>query len=207
MRGRLQAKAIAEVVGALQPSPSSPDPDGPPRVLRVVNGMSAASASTVTATPVTPVAQSPPPPTSPLEGLPRGSTLRFDALVEHEGEADAEDRDKPMPELPVAPRKPIEPSLATLEKAVAARIYFENLYFSLLRHPPSRDQRRVAMEREMEQLGFGESQKRELRERWRQNETEYLRERRRKVDVSAFTKLKTIGHGQTASFHRRYACN
>ncbi|KAN0130832.1 kinase-like protein [Lactarius tabidus] len=33
-----------------------------------------------------------------------------------------------------------------------------------------------------------------LRARWRQNETEYLREQRRKVDVSAFVKLKTIGH-------------
>ena len=55
------------------------------------------------------------------------------------------------------------------------------------------------MEREMEQLGFGEAQKRELRLRWQQNETEYLRERRRKVDVSAFAKLKTIGHGKGLS--------
>ena len=107
------------------------------------------------------------------------------------------DSDNEYPEIPTPrPRKPITPSLATLEKAVAAKIYFENLYFPLLRHPPSRDQRRLAMEREMEQLGFSEAQKRELRSRWQQNETEYLRERRRKVDVSAFAKLKTIGHGK-----------
>ncbi|KAH7108074.1 kinase-like protein [Auriculariales sp. MPI-PUGE-AT-0066] len=217
VRGRLQARAIAEVVGALQPSPSSPDLDGP-RVLRVVNGMSTVSTSTGTATISSPAPGTPaspfgpavgaskspfiPPPVSPsspppaaqtVEGLPRGSTLRFGALVEHEAEGESENKD--LPEIPAPSRKPIQPSLATLEKAVAARIYFENLYFSLLRHPPSRDQRRLAMEREMEQLGFSEVQKRELRERWRQNETEYLRERRRKVDVSAFAKLKTIGHG------------
>jgi len=38
-------------------------------------------------------------------------------------------------------------------------------------------------------------QKEELRERWRRNETEYLREKRKRVDPSAFVKLKTIGHG------------
>lgn len=87
------------------------------------------------------------------------------------------------------------PSLATLEKAVSAKIYFENLYFPLLRHPPSREQRRLAMEKDMMNMQLGEVQKEYLRSRWRQNETEYLRERRRKVDVSAFVKLKTIGHG------------
>ena len=85
--------------------------------------------------------------------------------------------------------------MATLEKAVAAKIYFENLYFPLLRHPPSREQRRVAMEGEMAGMQLSEAQKDNIRRRWRQNETEYLRERRRKVDVNAFVKLKTIGHG------------
>ncbi|EDR11902.1 uncharacterized protein LACBIDRAFT_246709, partial [Laccaria bicolor S238N-H82] len=83
----------------------------------------------------------------------------------------------------------------TLEKAVAARIYFENLYFPLFRHPPSREQRRLAMEKDMAEMQLSQAQKESLRARWRQNETEYLRERRQKVDVSAFTKLKTIGHG------------
>ena len=101
-----------------------------------------------------------------------------------------------MPEVdaPLPPR-PINPSLATLEKAVSARIYFENLYFPLLRHPPSREQRRLAMEREMAELQLSEHQKETLRTRWRQNETDYLRHRRLKVDVTAFVKLKTIGHG------------
>ena len=99
-------------------------------------------------------------------------------------------------ELNVPVKKPITPSLATLEKAVAARIYFENLYWPLLRHPPSREQRRVAMEKDMMNMQLSEAQKENLRARWRKNETDYLRERRRKVDVSAFVTLKTIGHGK-----------
>lgn len=43
----------------------------------------------------------------------------------------------------------ITPSLATLEKAVSTRIYFENLYFPLLRQRPSREQRRAAMEKNL----------------------------------------------------------
>lgn len=91
--------------------------------------------------------------------------------------------------------RPINPSLSTLEKAVSARIYFENLYFPLLRHPPSREQRRIAMETDMMNLKLSEAQKENLRARWRQNETDYLRDRRKKIDASAFVKLKTIGHG------------
>lgn len=92
-------------------------------------------------------------------------------------------------------RPPITPSLATLEKAVSARIYFENLYYPLLRQPSSREQRKVAMERAMISMNLGEDEKEVLRAQWRQNETDYLRERRRKVDATAFIKLKTIGHG------------
>jgi len=51
------------------------------------------------------------------------------------------------------------------------------------------------MEREMGELQLSEHQKEALRTRWRQNETDYLRHRRLKVDVTAFVKLKTIGHG------------
>jgi len=87
---------------------------------------------------------------------------------------------------------------------VAARIYFENLYFPLFRQPNSREQRRAAMEKDMVELGLTHPQKERLRERWRQNETEYLRERRQKVDASAFVKLKTIGHGGQ-TFAARFA--
>ncbi|KAG8880157.1 hypothetical protein FRB97_001046 [Tulasnella sp. 331] len=99
------------------------------------------------------------------------------------------------PPIPPPKPKPINPSLSTLEKAASARIFFENIYFPLLRQPPSREQRRLAMEREMEQMGMIEATREMLRERWRKTETEYLREQRRKVHVSAFKQLKTIGHG------------
>ena len=97
------------------------------------------------------------------------------------------------------PRKPIIPSLSTLEKAVSARIYFENLYFPLFRQAPSREQRRVAMEKDMMNMQLSEAQKDNIRARWRQNETDYLRDVRRKIDASAFIKLKTIGHGSHIS--------
>ncbi|KAL5528307.1 hypothetical protein ACEPAF_7443 [Sanghuangporus sanghuang] len=197
VRQHTQAKAVNEVVNALKPSLDS-NASVPKAPLRVMNGMSTPTGSTITtaATAGTPVSTRP----SPVEGLPRNSTLRamggLSPHPEHEGEDDPDIGEKDIPEIPQqrTPRS-INPSLQTLEKAVAAKIYFENLYFPLLRHPPSREQRRLAMEREMEEMRLSEDRKAELRKRWTQNETDYLRDRRRKVDVSAFVKLKTIGHG------------
>jgi len=48
-------------------------------------------------------------------------------------------------------------------------------------------------------MGLSEHQREDLRARWRQNETDHLREQRQKVDVSAFVKLKTIGYGERAA--------
>jgi hypothetical protein len=134
-----------------------------------------------------------------LPGLPGNSTIRWGGGLTSHPEVQEIDLDwvseiNNHPELSSSPRS-IIPSLATLDKAVSARIYFENLYFPLLRHTPSREQRRLAMEKDMMEMQLSQAQKEHLRGRWRQNETDYLRERRRKVDVSAFVKLKTIGHG------------
>jgi protein-serine/threonine kinase len=185
------------VVNALKPSQSKLEGEIPQ--LRVVNGMSTATSSALTtaAQENFPISRA-----SPVDGLPGrtgNSTVRWGGglnthpeVLEHEGDALSEDM--PIPVVPAA-RQPITPSLATLEKAVSARIYFENLYFPLLRHAPSREQRRLAMERDMVEMQLNEKQKDNLRARWRRNETEYLRDKRRKVDASAFIKLKTIGHG------------
>lgn len=137
---------------------------------------------------------------SPVDGLPARpgiSTIKWGGGLAVHPEVREHDTDSgdPAVTLPGPSPRPITPSLATLEKAVSARIYFENLYFPLLRQPPSREQRRVAMEKDMVVMRLSEDQKEALRARWRQNETEYLRERRRKVDATAFIKLKTIGHG------------
>ena len=193
-----RAKAINEVVNALKPSATSaPDAQSPP--LRVVNGLSTPTSSTLTT-----AAQENIPVSSLVDGLPGrpgNSTIRWTTgliphpeVGEHEDGLPVESRNL-LPSLVQSQRKPITPSLPTLEKAVSARIYFENLYFPLLRQPPSREQRRVAMERDMIAMNLSEEQKGQLRARWRQNETDHLRDRRRKVDVTTFIKLKTIGHG------------
>ncbi|KAG9220736.1 hypothetical protein CCMSSC00406_0003835 [Pleurotus cornucopiae] len=193
-----QVRAVNEVVNALKPSQDSRDDFRGP--LRVVNGISSVTSSTLTTAArenfrVNPVH------VEGLPGRPGNSTIRWEGgLKTHlEGKETEENlptsESKDLLELPPPPKKFITPSLATLEKAVSARIYFENLYFPLFRQPPSREQRRLAMEKDMAQMQLSEAQKENLRARWRQNETDYLRERRRKVDVSAFIKLKTIGHG------------
>ncbi|KAF4599497.1 hypothetical protein EYR40_006591 [Pleurotus pulmonarius] len=193
-----QVRAVNEVVNALKPSQDSRDDFRGP--LRVVNGISSVTSSTLTTAArknfrVNPVH------VEGLPGRPGNSTIRWEGgLKTHlEGKETEEhlpaSENKDLLDLPPPPKKFITPSLATLEKAVSARIYFENLYFPLFRQPPSREQRRLAMEKDMVQMQLSEAQKENLRARWRQNETDYLRERRRKVDVSAFIKLKTIGHG------------
>lgn len=193
-----RARAINDVVNALKPSATTaPGVQSPP--LRVVNGLSSPTSSTITT-----AAQENIPLSSAVDGLPPrhgNSTFRSPAglithpeVGEHEDETPVHSRNF-LPSLAHSQRKPITPSLATLEKAVSARIYFENLYFPLLRQTPSREQRRVAMEKDMIAMNWSEEQKDLLRSRWRQNETDYLRHRRSKVDVTAFIKLKTIGHG------------
>lgn len=191
-----------EVVNALKPSEAS-KPDETVPALRVMNGMSTATSSTITTAARENVHVSS---IDGFPGQPGNSTIRWaGGLTTH---PEHEQEESTVEELLAAaspPRKPIVPSLETLEKAVSARIYFENLYFPLLRHPPSREQRRNAMERDMAGMRLSEAQKVNLRSQWRQNETDYLREKRRKVDATAFVKLKTIGHGQCiTSLRPRY---
>jgi protein-serine/threonine kinase len=196
VRKNNQARAVNEVVNALKPTQTSrPDELLPP--LRVMNGMSITTTTTTSSIITTAAHENVRvSPVVGFSGLPANSTVRWGGGLSTHPEHDREDYsvDDSIQDLPV-PRKQITPSLATLEKAVSTRIFFENLYFPLLRHPPSREQRRIAMERDMANMRFSEAQKEGLRAQWRQNETDYLRQQRKKVDVSAFVKLKTIGHG------------
>ncbi|OAX38113.1 hypothetical protein K503DRAFT_818958 [Rhizopogon vinicolor AM-OR11-026] len=132
-----QAKAINEVINALKPSQDSA---GQSAALHVVNGMSTSSSIITTAARL-----------SPVDGLPERlgiSTIRLGGGLTVHPEFGEHDNDDPAVALPRPSPRPINPSLVTLEKAVSARsrIYFGNLYFPLLRQPPSREQRRVAME-------------------------------------------------------------
>jgi protein-serine/threonine kinase len=193
-----QARAINEVVNARKPEQQRTNGEDPP--LRVVNGISTQTSSLITVAARENVRLST---TEGIPGRPGNSTIKWGGgLVSHpEQELEEESAlllsENALP--PPEPKKVVTPSLATLERAVSARIYFENLYFPLLCQPPSREQRRLAMERDMLSMGLSEARKEDLRARWRQNETDYLREQRRKVDVSAFIKLKTIGHGEYAT--------
>ena len=199
-----QARAINEVVNAHKPDHLYPfnAEDAP---LRVVNGISTQSSSMIT------VAARENVPLSTTEGMPgrlgNSSILWGGSLAIHPEQELEDERAQKLSENRPPPvlKRVVTPSLATLERAVSARIYFENLYFPLLRHPPSREQRRLAMERDMLSMGLPERRKEDLRARWRQNETDYLREKRRKVDVSAFVKLKTIGHGECATGSLSYS--
>ncbi|KDQ21430.1 hypothetical protein BOTBODRAFT_25873 [Botryobasidium botryosum FD-172 SS1] len=119
-----------------------------------------------------------------LEGVPSTATDPFDTLTK-----------TPTSAAPQEEAKLIIPSLTTLERAISAKIYFENLYFPLLRLPPSREQRRLALEADLEKLRMTEEEKEDIRVKWRRNETDYLREKRVKVRPEGFTKLKVIGHG------------
>jgi len=75
------------------------------------------------------------PETPPLDGVAVSSHPEQE--LEEEPALRPPENHPPLPE----PKDVIAPSLATLERAVSARIYFENLYFSLLRQPPSREYR------------------------------------------------------------------
>lgn len=202
MRQKNQAIAVNDVVNAHNEIATNIYGGTPP--LHVVNGMSVMTSSILTTAAQEDLRL------AQAEGLPSilpgGPTMHLDRGVPSPS--------KPQPRLQhrhqatfldhpditnsIKSSKSIVPSLHTMEKAVAARIYFENMYFPILRHTPSREQRRLAMEQDMMGMRLSEAQKDYLRARWRQNESDYLRERRRKIDVTSFVKLKTIGHGKTA---------
>jgi protein-serine/threonine kinase len=107
------------------------------------------------------------------------------------------------------PAQIIHPSISTLEKAASIAIFFETLYHALLKPPPTlqaahpdnyacaRERRRLALEHEMEQRQLTEPERQQLRQRWVEAETNNLRERRRRVGLNSFAKMKVIGHGKS----------
>lgn len=101
----------------------------------------------------------------------------------------------PLPESPKEAKAPFKPSLETVEKSVATKIYLENHYYAILKRPRDRDQRRAALERELASANMSDAQRRKIRAAWTLSETEHLRDLRNKVSVNSFQKIKTIGHG------------
>ncbi|KIJ50662.1 hypothetical protein M422DRAFT_245298 [Sphaerobolus stellatus SS14] len=194
-----QARAVAQIVTAMRDDPASRFRDPP---LRVINATLSSTGATMNRSTDEDV--------EGLPGT-RPSALRWGGLSTHaeeaqDGEVAQEQILQGLPQVqvpqaqlnattprpttiptrpfPSPPKKPITPPpLTTLEKAVTTRLYFENIYFPLhLRHPPSLDQRLQALERDLTSLSVPESHKADIRERWRRNETEYLRGGRRDAE-------------------------
>lgn len=93
--------------------------------------------------------------------------------------------------------KASKPSLETVERLVATKVYLENHYYGILKRPRDRDQRKAALERELTAAGAGmsDAQRRGIRAAWAASETEHLRDLRARVGANSFLKVKTIGHG------------
>jgi protein-serine/threonine kinase len=72
-------------------------------------------------------------------GQPGGGSLAAHPELEDEPAQQLSENNRPLPE----PKRVVTPFLATSERAISARIYFENFYFPPLR--PPWEQRRLAM--------------------------------------------------------------
>ncbi|KAA1117992.1 hypothetical protein PGT21_029320 [Puccinia graminis f. sp. tritici] len=93
------------------------------------------------------------------------------------------------------PEVSCSPSIITVEKAVATKVFFEKHYDAILKRPKDRDQRKKLMEDELLRLDINAYDREEIMRNWNRSETAYLREIRNRVGIENFKKLKTIGHG------------
>lgn len=125
---------------------------------------------------------------TPIDGMPGSPTTilppSFDSLDPDAGN-----------ELEYALPKSFLPSLTTIEKAAATKVFFETHYHGILKRPRGRDQRKAMLEKELARLNISDAERRNVRAAWALSETEYLRDIRSKVGVGSFMKIKTIGHG------------
>ncbi|RIA98679.1 kinase-like domain-containing protein [Glomus cerebriforme] len=86
-------------------------------------------------------------------------------------------------------------SLATIEKSVAAKIYFENYFYGIFKKPSGRSKRRLQLETELENMKFSDQDKVEIRQEWLNLESDYMRLLRKKITINSFQMIKTVGHG------------
>src|SRR4051794_12250904 len=89
----------------------------------------------------------------------------------------------------------IIPSLTTIEKSVAAKVYFENYFYGILKKPSGRAKRRLQLESELENMKISDQDKREIRQEWLNLESDYMRLLRKKITINSFQMIKTVGHG------------
>ncbi|KAG4302408.1 hypothetical protein PCK1_001390 [Pneumocystis canis] len=88
-----------------------------------------------------------------------------------------------------------QPSLSTIEKSAATKIFLETYFHNILKKPNPRDERQKNFEIQLENSKLSDKDRQILRLEFNKQETEYLRSLRQRVDTSCFITLKTIGHG------------
>ncbi|SNX84477.1 related to CBK1 - Serine/threonine protein kinase involved in cell wall biosynthesis [Melanopsichium pennsylvanicum] len=168
------------------PSPNAGTPSASNRNSRNIDGLPSGAPHAINA-----MFEAPPTTVSPLPTNERPNSM---VILDSLGSVDTADMTR-LAEFSQPIGAAVRPSLETVEKSVAAKIYFENLYYGILKKPKARDTRRAGLEAELTSLRIAESSKQQIREAWMANETRYLRDLRARVNVNSFLKLKTIGHG------------
>ncbi|CCJ30284.1 unnamed protein product [Pneumocystis jirovecii] len=88
-----------------------------------------------------------------------------------------------------------QPSLSTIEKSAATKIFLETYFHNILKKPNPRDERQKNLEMQLENTKLSDQDRQNLRLEFNKQETKYLRSLRQRVDTSSFIALKTIGHG------------
>jgi serine/threonine protein kinase len=110
----------------------------------------------------------------------------------------------PVQEVPIE----VKPSIATVENAAAAKVYFETHFQKLLLEPSSpRSIRRRKFEQRMADLGLSHDERLEAREEWKQAESNHLRQirvlnstsvirhRAKGVSIAGFDVIRVLGKG------------
>lgn len=85
--------------------------------------------------------------------------------------------------------------LHVVEKAAMVKFYLEQHFDGIMRTYADRKRRSEELEIEMARMRITEIQKERVRGKLRQQETEYMRLRRVRMDIRMFTRIKTIGIG------------
>ena len=110
----------------------------------------------------------------------------------------------PVQEAPVE----AEPSIVTVERTAAAKVYFETHFHTLLMEPSSsRSIRRKKFEQRMTDLGFSHDERENARHEWNRTESDHLRQKRvlnassiarhqvKGISIAGFDVIRVLGKG------------
>lgn len=131
--------------------------------------------------------------TSPVAGSPMLGSSPPNGVIDN-AQSFISTGDTSRRESSAGPRSSV--SRATVERSVAAKIYFEQYFDRLYKSgPTARAKRRLQLEAELAKMTLTEGEKRGVRQEWLLKESERMRRMREKITVTDFESLKTIGHG------------